>query len=53
MLEQKAVLGDTVVSFAVGLTPAERSACRVPFENALTACGEPVAASRIAGGKAR
>lgn len=53
VLEQKAVLSDTVVSFAVGLTPAERSVCRVPFENALTACGEPVAASRITGGKAR
>lgn len=53
VLEQKAMLGDKVVSFAVGLTPAERSVCRVPFGNPLTACGDPVAASQIAGGKAR
>jgi len=42
-VEKGAVLTDTVVSFALPLTDAQRVVCRVPVGGPFTACGDPVA----------
>lgn len=42
-IEKGALLGEAMVSFAVGLTPPTQPICRIPYGGSLTACGDPVA----------
>jgi hypothetical protein len=46
-VEKGAVLTESVVSFALRLTPSDQVACRVPDGSGLTACGEPIAVPKF------